>query len=155
MKKIIQILCSLFLVFGLSGCGKTYEDTNGENNTSLNTITNENIEKMDIGASGLGYSEIDIAGITSREYSSKNFNGVEEIEIAGIVYANRVEVCVDYINVKSGNFKLVVLIDDKIVKEIPNDAFAETYVFENVTDTLSIRAAGESANVEFLAYIWQ
>ena len=155
MKKIMTILCACFLVLGLCGCGETYEDTNGENNTSLNTITDENIIKMDLGASNISYSETNVAGISTAEYSSKNFNGVYEVQYSNYLFANRVEVQVDYINVKSGNFKLVILIGDEIVKEVPNDAFAETYVFENVDDTLSIRVAGESANVEFLAYIWE
>ncbi len=155
MKKIVRILCTFFLITGLTGCGETYEDTNGENNTALNTITDENIINMDIGASGLSYTTTEVMGITCEEYSSNNFNGVIEIGYANYISANQIDVYVGHINVKSGNFKLVVLIDDEIVKVIPNDAFGETYTFKNVKGTLSIRAAGESASVEFLAYIWE
>ena len=39
MKKIMKLVCTCFLVLSLSACVEAIEDTNGENNTSLNTIT--------------------------------------------------------------------------------------------------------------------
>jgi hypothetical protein len=50
--------------------------------------------------------------------------------------------------VKSGNFKLVAINDDKIIKEFPLDAFNEEFLFEDIKGTFSIHLAGESANFE-------
>ena len=72
-----KLLCCLFIgcmCFALSGCGgNSYEDTNGADDYSLQTITNENIINMDVGSSGMSYSETKLGGITSTKYSSKNF----------------------------------------------------------------------------------
>ena len=73
MKKIMKLVCTCFLVLSLSACGEAIEDTNGENNTSLNTITKEEIVGNSITSSGLGYSESNSMGITSFEYQAKNF----------------------------------------------------------------------------------
>lgn len=149
MKKIIQLFCACLFVLNLSGCGEPIEDTNGENNTSLNTITDKNIINLDLGASGLGYSETNLGGFQSKEYSSKNFNGVEQIYLTNFIGKSDVFVYVGHLNVKSGNFKIAIINDDKIIKEIPNDAFNEEFFFEDLVGTFAIHVAGESANVEF------
>ena len=145
MKRILLLICVVLLM--LTGC-TTYEDTNGDN-PSLQTITDENIILKDIGASGLAHTEMDLGFLHSEEYSSKNFNGVEEIFLTNYIWASEVTVYVGHMNLKSGNFKLAIVLNDEILFEVPLDAFAEFYTFENVKGTFAIRAAGESANVEF------
>ena len=155
MKKYITAFLCLMLVGNLVGCGGTeYEDTNGENNYSLQTITNENIINLDTGSSGLSYSEEDLGGIISTKYSSKNFNGVEQLYTTNFIGSSDITVYIGTMNVKSGNFKLVAINEDKIIKEFPLDAFAETYFFEDISGTFSIHVAGESASFNFSIQIY-
>ena len=150
MKKALSVFLSAALCLSLVGCGTKYEDTNGADNFKLQTITDQNIIKRDIGASGLAYTEEDLAGVlSSSEYSSKNFNGVEQIFLTNFLLPSDIEIYVGHMNVKSGNFRLAVINNDEIIYEIPPDAFAETFRFEDLTGTFSIHVAGESAAFNF------
>ena len=148
MKKIIKVLCALFMVFSLTGCMEPIEDTNGENNTALNTITNEDILAKSITSSGLEYTETNFMGITTFEYHDNNFNGVEEVFLTNYLLPSDVEVSVNYIELESGNFRMYVINEGKILKEIVDGVFAESYIFEDITGEFYIRVAGESADFE-------
>ena len=52
-------------------------------------------------------------------------------------------------DVTSGNFKLAIINDDKIIEEIPLDAFNEDYLFENITGSFAVHVAGECAAFSF------
>ena len=55
-----KLLCFIFVIstcFMLAGCGTEYEDTNGADDYTLQTITDENIIHLEVGASGLAYTE--------------------------------------------------------------------------------------------------
>ena len=149
MKKLLSLMIVLAMCLSLVACGEEYEDTNGEDNYSLQTITDENIVNRDIGASGLGYSETEVAGIVSTEYESKNFNGVEEIYLTNFIGKSDVEVYIGHMNVENGNFRLVVINNDEIIYDIPLDSFGETYYFEDLKGTFAIHVAGESAAFSF------
>ena len=150
MKKLLSILFMLVCCVSLFGCStETYEDTNGADNYTLQTITDENIVKLNVGGSGMSRSETKIGPITSVEYSSKNFNGVYEIDQTNFILPSDVSVYVGHMNVKSGNFKLAIVNDDAVIFEIPLDSFGDTYYFEDLKGHFAIRAAGESAAVEF------
>ena len=150
MKKFSLILLSLCLILALVGCGTQYEDTNGPDNFTLQTITDQNIINLDLGASGLTYTESELGDIlSSSEYSAKNFNGVERIFQTNFLLPSDIEVYIGHMNVKSGNFKLVVINNDTIIQEIPLDSFNETFRFENLSGSFSVHAAGESAAFEF------
>ena len=131
------------------GCGEEYEDTNGTDNFSLQTITDEDIIHLQTGASGLTYKESNLGGLSSSEYSSKNFNGVEQIYLTSFILPSDIYVYIGHLNVESGNFKLVVINNDEIIKEIPLDTFGEEFYFENLEGDFSIHVAGESAKFEF------
>lgn len=77
MKKLLHLFLAGVLCLSLTGCGEQYEDTNGADDFSLENITDENIINLDLGASGLSYSEVNLGNVSSSEYSSDNFNGVE------------------------------------------------------------------------------
>ena len=150
MKKMFLIVLTVCLVMSLIGCGAQYEDTNGADNFSLQTITDQNIVNLDLGASGLTYTEENLGGIiSSSEFSSKNFNGVEQIYLTNFLLPSDIEVYIGHINVKKGNFKLAVINNDEIIHEIPLDALGETFRFEDLTGTFSIHVAGESAAFDF------
>ena len=149
MKRILSTILVLCMCLSLVACGEEYGDTNGEDNFSLQTITDENIINRDLGASGLGYEEISVGDITSTEYESNNFNGVEELYLTNFIGKSDIHVYIGHLNVESGNFRLVVINDDKIIKDIPLDAFGETFYFEDLKGTFAIRVAGESAKCDF------
>ena len=149
MKRLVQLVLVLGMCLALVGCGDEYEDTNGEDNFELQTITESNIINRDIGASGLGYEEISVGDITSTEYESKNFNGVEQIYMTNFIGKSDINVYIGHMNVESGNFRLVVINDDKIIDEIPLDAFGDTFLYEDLKGEFAIHVAGESAAFNF------
>ena len=77
MKKITILLAAiLYLCFSLAACTTAYEDTNGADDFTLQTITDENIIHLETGSSGLNYTEEHLGDIIhSSSYSAKNFNG--------------------------------------------------------------------------------
>ena len=155
MKKILGLILVISMCLGIVACGTEYEDSNGEDNFTLQTITDENIINIDTGASGLSYSEQSVDDVIfSSEYSSKNFNGVEQIYLTNFISPSDVSVYIGHMNVKSGNFKLVVINNDEIIHEFDLDTFAEEFRFENLTGSFSIHVAGESATFEFYIDIY-
>lgn len=150
MKKRILTILAACLILMLAGCGTTYEDTNGPDNFSLQTITEQNILKLDVGASGLSYTEEEFGDfLHSSEYSSKNFNGVQEIYQTNFLLPSYAEVYIGHLNVKKGNFQLSVINNGEIILNIPLDSFGESYCFENLTGSFSVHVAGESAAFDF------
>lgn len=150
MKKVVSLMLAAAMCFGLVGCGTEYEDTNGEDDYTLQTITDENIIALDVGASGLSYSEESLNGAAySAEYSAKSFNGVERIYFENYILPSDVNVYIGTMNVKSGNFKLAVVNNDEIIHEFALDTFNETFRFEDITGDFSICVAGEDAAFSF------
>lgn len=154
MRKFIAILLVTCICLTIGGCGTTYEDTNGADNFELQTITDENIIHLETGASGLAYKESNLGLLQSSEYYSKNFNGVEQIYLTNFVGASDIYVYIGHMNVESGNFRLVVINDDKIIHEFDLDTFGEEFLFEDLTGTFSIHVAGESAKFDFYIDIY-
>lgn len=154
MKKLLCIALTISLMLSLFSCGTVYEDTNGPDDYSLQTITNENIVNLDIGASGLGYSKTEIGGISSEEYSSRNFNGVERIYLTNYLLPSDTFVYIGHLNVKSGNFRLVVVNNDEIIYDFPLDTFGEEFFFENLKGSFAIHVVGESAAFEFYIRVY-
>ena len=149
MKKLCKVLLCSILCFTLCACGTTYEDTNGTDDFRLQTITDENIINLDVGSSGLAYEELNLGILHSSEYSAKNFNGVERIYQTSFWGKSDVFVYIGHLNVEKGNFKLVVINNDKIIYTIPLDSFGERFLFEDLKGDFSIHVAGESAKFDF------
>lgn len=148
MKKVSKIIMVFLLLGCMCGCGTKYEDTNGSD-TTLQTITDENIINLDLGSSGLKYSESEIAGITiDAKYSSKNFNGVQRIYDTRFILESDVNIMINSLSIHEGNFKLAFINDGKIIKEVSSDMFGEMIYFEDLIGVFSIHIAGESASFE-------
>lgn len=144
-----MLLLAGVLALGLVACGTEYADTNGDDDFTLQTITDENIVKMDVGAGGLKYSKESIGdAVYSTEYSGKNFNGVEQIFFTNYLLPSDVRVYIGYFNVDSGNFKLAVINNDEIIREIPVGLFNKEFMFEDISGSFAIHLAGESAAFE-------
>ena len=140
---MVAVAAVWFLSDGLT---KHIEDTNGDKSFKLVTITDSNIINMDIGSMGLKETSGYITG--TKTYSSNKFSGVAEIYGSNI-YGNRFEITVNHARVDSGNFKIVLLEDDKIVHEFTLNELTQTYTLENPSGYISLRIAGESADFQF------
>ena len=149
MKKFFSLLLVFLMVLAMCACGTQYEDTNGDDNFALQTITDEDIIHLQTGSSGLSYTETTVGFLSSSEYSAKNFNGVDQLYQADYFFDSDVVVSISYLNVTAGNFRMVVINNDEIIFDIPLGSAAETYTFEDINGSFSIHAAGESAAVEF------
>ena len=155
MKKIcthlLAFLLVLFFVFGGTGCTMEHiEDTNGADNYTLQTITDENIIHLDMGSLGVNESWDSITNITT--YSSKKFSGVYEIFGENVI-TNRYEIILNHARVDEGNFRMVVVINDEIVHEFVLNELTQSVVLTDVRGYLSLRIAGESAKFMFDYYI--
>lgn len=154
MKKILSAILAAMMCLSLAACGTEYEDTNGDDHT-LQTITDDNIIALDLGASGLNYSEESLDGVLySSEYSSKNFNGVEQIYLTNFIGPSDVSVYIGTMSVESGNFKLAVVNNGEIIHEFALDTFNEEFLFEDIEGDFSICVAGESAEFSFYISIY-
>lgn len=123
------------------------EDTNGPDNYSLTTITDENIIKRDIGALGNKKSKGFLSGDLT-EFSSKKFTGVAEIMYNNYIGKSDVYFELLNYNITEGNFKVVVVHNDEIVAELEPGLFSEFHL-EDISGTVSLRIAGESAAYSF------
>ena len=155
-KKIIAIIGAVVLVavgcvWFLNSDLEHIEDTNGSDNFSLQEITDSNIVNRDIGAMGLKTKTDSVSNTTT--YSSNKFTGVEEI-YGNNIKGNRFEITINHARVDSGNFKIVLLEDDKIVHEFKLNELTQTYVLDNPDGYISLRIAGESADFMFDYYIY-
>lgn len=151
MKKIVSMVLTIALAMSFVACSSTeYKDTNGADDFSLQTITDEEIVNLSTGASGLSYSEESLEDVLlSSEYSSKNFNGVERIYLTNFLIPSDVMIYIGHMDVQEGNFRLVLVNNDEIIYEFPLDTFNETFTFENLIGDFSIMVAGESAKFSF------
>lgn len=140
---VLIVVCGIWF---LSSDLEHIEDTNGADNYSLQTITDNNIINMDTGALNLKESTDSITNTTT--YSSDKFTGVSEIYGENI-WGNRFDITVNHARVDSGNFKIVLLEENKIVHEFKLNELTQTYTLENPSGYISLRIAGESADFQF------
>lgn len=134
------------------------EDTNGADNYSLQTITEQQIIEQSMGSRG-GVDKVErkltIGGIgisSGKEYSSKKFTGVMSLYITNLRKGSDIAVSLAEYEIKEGNFAFYVIFDGQIVGKItPGDDATADFVLEDVekSATLEYVIAGESANFKF------
>lgn len=156
IKNILWIVFALAMVvvfvLWISGDNlKHIEDTNGIDDYSLQTITDENICKMDMGALNVVEDKA-IFGDTIT-YKSNCFTGVYEVYSENMI-TNRFEIVINHAEVKAGNFKMVLCLNDEIAHIFSLNELTQSFVLENVKGTVSLRIAGESADFMFDYYIY-
>lgn len=142
----VVIFIAVFALWMFSSDLEHIEDTNGEDNYSLQQITDYNIINMDIGALNLKESTDSITNTTS--YSSDKFTGVAEI-YKNNIKGNRFDITINHAQVNSGNFKIVLVHNDEIVHEFKLNELMQSYTLENPAGTVALRIAGESADFLF------
>ncbi len=151
LKKILvwigaAALVIVIAVWFLSDGTKHIEDTNGADNYNLQTITDSNIIKKDIGALNVNEEWNSISNTT--EYSSKKFTGVYEVYGTNIK-GNRFDITVNHARVDSGNFRMVLIHNDEIVHEFALNELSQSYTLENPSGYVALMIAGESADFMF------
>lgn len=157
LKKILApvaavVLIAVAVILFMGNDLEHIEDTNGPDDFTLQVITDENIQNLDVGALNVGQHS-DLLGGDTVTYTSKKFTGVYEVFHENII-TNRYEITVNHARVDAGNFKMVLCVNDEIVHEFKLNELTQTYVLENVRGTISLRIAGESADFQFDYYVY-
>ena len=162
-KKMKDILVGIFAVALIAVCAIWFlsddlehiEDTNGPDNFALTVITDENIINRDMGALNpvtVKKSGISVGGLSIDSYVqlySENFTGVYELFYQNLLGKSDFVLNLDHLTVDSGNFKMVVLLDEEIVATIePSDEPIE-FRLDDINGYVSVRIAGESASYSF------
>ena len=139
--------CSLF-----GGITEHIEDTNGPDNYTLQTITDQDICQLSTGSMGDGQRNALLSDLPV--FFSKKFSGVSVIEESS-TWASGMTIDVYNYRVEEGNFRLLVMVDDQILHEfIPNGDVIQTCQLGEINGHFSIRIAGESAAYEFSYDKW-
>lgn len=122
------------------------EDTNGAENFALQTITDADIAKIEMGALNVGTSTNAITNMT--EISSKKFTGVYEVLYTNLLGKSDFVLNLYDLQLNGGNFKMAVVHDGKIVETITEENCGE-FILEDINGTVSLVIAGESADFSF------
>ncbi len=122
------------------------EDRNGAENFELQTITDEDIAKIEMGSLNVTVSTNNITNMT--EISSKKFTGVYEVLYTNLIGKSDFLLNIYDFQIKGGNFKMVVVHNGKIIHTLTPEN-AEEYLLEDVNGTVSLVIAGESADFSF------
>lgn len=125
---------------------KHIEDTNGAENFELQTITDEDIAKIEMGSLNVGTSKNSITNMT--EISSSKFTGIYEVLYTNLIGKSDFLLNIYDFQVNGGNFKMAVVHDGKIVKTLTEENYEET-LLEDINGTVSLVIAGESADFSF------
>ena len=159
-KKLKNILWGIFAVAMIIVCAVWFlnsdlqhiEDTNGPDDYSLTTITDENIIKLDMGALSpvtVEKSGVEIGSMSIDSYVklySNKFTGVYELFYQNLLGKSDFVLRMDHLTVDGGNFKMVVLLDGEIVATIePSDEPIE-FRMDDINGYVSVRIAGECAS---------
>ncbi len=131
------------------------EDTNGADNHSLQTITEQDIIAQKMGTKGaVSESESHLGMISSGiKYSSKKFTGVHRLYTTTLFEGSDIYVSLAGFEIKEGNFAFCVVFDGGVVGKLePSETATAEFILENVekTGVLEYVIAGESASFEFI-----
>lgn len=152
-KKILTLVAALVLVLAIGiwfllDDTSHIEDTNGPDNYKLQTITDGNIIKKNVGAiGGPDISRNTLLGDTVK-FSAEKFTGVYEILYDNFIFESDFQVTLTAFEIYEGNFEIAVVYNDEIVATLEPGILSD-YLLEDVTGYVSLRIAGESASFIF------
>ena len=125
---------------------KHIEDTNGPEDYTLTTITDENIIKQDMGARNVSKSTgLLNDGVT---FKSDKFTGVYRVFQTNFFFDSDFLMDVAGFWVNSGNFRMCIVNDGKIIATVEPGMFA-TCELSDLNGSFELVIAGESADFEF------
>ena len=141
MKRLLCTCLALAMLLSFSGCSMpVYEDTNGEDNYSLQTITDEDIVQ------GISTTKVMSSTVTVNRKTvckAKTMSGVESLWEQKL--ENETLEIVVSCEITKGNAKLVLVVDDEIVHTFSLNEDNQRVTLENVTGEVSLKLAGEDA----------
>ncbi len=132
----------------LFGGTEHIKDTNGPEDVSLQTITEEDILSRDMGAIGGPNKSQSILTGDAIHFSADKFTGVAEILYDNFILPSDFQLDLTNYEITGGNFQLVVIHNDQIVAVLEPDMFVR-FRLEDITGYVSLRIAGESAAFSF------
>lgn len=125
---------------------KHIEDTNGPDDYTLTTITDENIIKQDMGALNVSKSTgLLNDGVT---FKSDKFTGVYRVFQTNFFFDSDFLMDVAGFWVNSGNFRMCIVNDGKIIATVEPGMF-DTCELSDLNGSFELVIAGESADFEF------
>ena len=141
MKKVFLLLCFVLSIMMISCAGFTqYEDTNGEDNYRLQSITEEMLINKNGGLQiGAVNSKTTKNGVTNISSSVHQFDGVESFHS---FKKGSYEVKVSF-TVSSGNARLVITDGNKIIYDFNINQDDQVYEF-TCNSTYQLKLAGEA-----------
>lgn len=142
MKKMLAfaIIAALALLV-LSGCASHIEDTNGSDDFSLQTITDQNIIS---GMSSISVSSTKSSNSSRTTLKVGKFSGVKTLEK---LQSGSYEFTVTF-NAEAGNCRLVICDDENILSDIDIGAKDQTITVKSNDSKLYLKIAGESAKFD-------
>ena len=145
MKKILFLTVALLLIaicITCVGCVSQIEDTNGESDTSLCSITDQDIVK--------GNSAVSVGSVSNKRndrgtLSVNKFSGVQTVDTINVRDVAESVTCTA--TVESGNFRVVIVRDGKIYADMKTDGAPNTITLTE-PGKYDLKIAGESAKFE-------
>ncbi len=119
------------------------EDTNGAENFTLQTITNENIVNSDVDSTGTNTSKNKLT--KTYTCSSNKFSGVEQLD-TNIFSGTGDTITIEKLEVNGGNLKVAVVENNRIVHEFNLNESDQSYTVNGGAGTYNLMLAGESAD---------
>lgn len=145
MKKLLALLLSAALVLGLCGCMSHIEDTNGPEDFSLATLTEEDILGSSL-KSTTNMSTEKTKGLTTYCKAQK-FSGVTDLYEETVMWSSGMTMEVSS-SVTEGNARLLLLLDGALIHEFDINAENQTFTLDEFEGTITLRLAGESAKYD-------
>lgn len=136
------------------------EDTNGADNYSLQSITEQDVIEQKMGSKGTVKERemhYEFAGLNvsdGTKYSSKKFTGVYLLHNETLFKGSDIYVSLAEFQIKEGNFAFYVVFDGEVVGKVePSENALAEFRLDNVEKTgeLEYVIAGESADFSFIA----
>ena len=138
---LVMIGAAIWMIFDPT---QHIEDTNGADNYSLQTLTENDILADSITALGVETRDDLLSDVVT--YSSDKFSGVYLLH--SDTYYGTVTITVNHTEVTSGNFRLVAVVNGEIVHDFALNELTQSYTVENMSGKLELIMAGESAAFE-------
>lgn len=155
----VVIFLAVFAIWMFAGPKPDHiEDTNGGDNYALQTITQQDVVAMEMGARGsiqeheVQYSFAGLNISDGIRYSSEKFTGVQMIYMTTILKGSDILVDLAEFEITEGNFAFYVVLDDEVIGQIvPDENGMAEFLMENIEKTGELRyiVAGESASFTF------